>query len=123
MAYQLKKVSEIIMDFGLQEFGEGHNYFAECCKFRMQKYTPNSKGDGGEWSTLNDPRIDAQCNLWYETSYAGYQYYGKRKDGTHKVENYTTPGTGPYWDKQMLSVEKDDLVKDMQEWIKKRGNK
>lgn len=26
--------------------------------------------------------------------YAGFQEFGQRKDGTHKVKKYTTPGTG-----------------------------
>lgn len=26
--------------------------------------------------------------------YAGYQEFGQRRDGTHKVKKYTTPGTG-----------------------------
>lgn len=29
--------------------------------------------------------------------YAGYQWYGVRKDGTHQVKHYTTAGTGAMW--------------------------
>lgn len=29
--------------------------------------------------------------------YAQYQERGARKDGSHRVRNYSTPGTGPHW--------------------------
>ena len=29
--------------------------------------------------------------------YAAYQEFGQRKDGSHVVRNYTTPGTGPHY--------------------------
>ena len=32
-------------------------------------------------------------------------------------ENYTTPGTGPYWDKRMVSAEMQDVVKEVQDYI------
>ena len=119
MATKLKPVSTIIMDFGLEEYGDGHNYFASRCRDRMNaRYVPE------DTKTLIDTSyVDGECNIVYEQVYAGYQYYGQRKDGSHKVVNYSKPGTGPYWDKTMLSAEKDLLVKDMEDFIKKRGNK
>lgn len=35
--------------------------------------------------------------LVWDTVYALYQWYGVRADGSHKVRNYTTPGTGKQW--------------------------
>lgn len=35
--------------------------------------------------------------LVYDTVYALYQWFGIRADGTHKVKNYTTAGTGRQW--------------------------
>lgn len=35
--------------------------------------------------------------LVYDAVYALYQWYGVRADGTHKVQKYTTPGTGKQW--------------------------
>ena len=35
--------------------------------------------------------------LVWSLVYAGYQWFGVRKDGTHVVKNYTTPGTGTKW--------------------------
>lgn len=35
--------------------------------------------------------------LVWDTVYALYQWFGVRADGTHRVRNYTTPGTGTQW--------------------------
>ena len=40
---------------------------------------------------------DGERDLVWSNAYAGYQWYGMRIDGTHVVENYTTPGTGKAW--------------------------
>ena len=119
MSVKLKPVSTIIMDFGLEEYGDGHEYFAECCRKRMNdKYVPEDTK-----ALIDESYIDGECNIVYDQKYAGYQYYGQRKDGSRPVRNYSKPGTGPYWDKQMLSAESEQLVKDMTDFIKKRGNK
>ena len=120
MSVQMKTVSTIEMDLGLEPYGEAHNYFAECCRDRMRKYTPNSTGDNERASQLNSPTIDEECSIVYNKSYAGYQYYGQRKDGSRKVKNYTTPGTGPYWDQNMISIERQDLLQDMKDYFKER---
>lgn len=57
--------------------------------------------DDGE-HTLRDigriEQVDAGSrDLVWSNVYAGYQWYGMRKDSTHVVENYTTPGTGKAW--------------------------
>lgn len=36
--------------------------------------------------------VDHETIEWTEAQYAGVQYYAQ-------FQNYTTPGTGPYWDK------------------------
>lgn len=119
MPTKLKPVSTIIMDFGLEEYGEGHNYFANCCRSRMNaRYVPEDTS-----TLINTSYVDGECNIHYNQAYASYQYYGQREDGSHKVKNYSKPGTGPYWDKTMVSAEGNDLVNDMTEYIKKRGNK
>ena len=116
MSVKLKPVSTIIMDLGLEDKGEAHNYFAGRCKDRMNaRYVPE------DTKTLIDTSyVDENCNIVYNQEYAGYQYYGQRKDGSHKVVNYSKPGTGPYWDQEMMSAESGDLLKDMKDYFKKR---
>ena len=69
---------------------------------------------GGTW--LVDIQADS---ITYESDYAKYQYKGMREDGSRVVKNYTTPGTGPYWDKRMVSAEIDDVVKEVQDYARR----
>lgn len=40
---------------------------------------------------------DGALYIVWDTVYALYQWFGVRADGSHKVRNYTTPGTGKQW--------------------------
>ena len=57
--------------------------------------------DDGDHTLRDIGRIEktgqGQYDLVWSNVYAGYQWYGMREDGTHVVENYTTPGTGKAW--------------------------
>ena len=81
----------------------------------MDKYVPM---DNGDLRTTISVKSDS---ITYESPYARYQYYGVREDGTHKVKNYTTPGTGTYWDKKMVSAEMQDVVSEVQKYVKRGG--
>lgn len=111
MPVQLKPVGEIKAKLGLEPNGRVQKYFTNTCYRYMDKYVPM---DEGNLRTI----VDIQdTSITYESPYARYQYYGQREDGTHVVENYTTPGTGPYWDRRMVSAEIDDVVKDVQNYM------
>lgn len=54
--------------------------------------TPKQDGDlAGSTSKKVSGR---KGSVTWNRVYAGYQEFGQRKDGTHKVKKYTTPGTG-----------------------------
>ena len=53
----------------------------------------------------------------YIVPYALYQYYGQRQDGSHVVKNYTTPGTGKYWDNLMMSAVGDQYIDEIENYI------
>lgn len=44
--------------------------------------------------------------------YAQYQERGSRKDGTHVVKKYTTPGTGPHYAENAVNkaIEKTEVI-------------
>lgn len=108
---KLKPTSTIKARLGIQPNGRVQKFFTNTCYKHMDKYVPM---DEGNLRTI----VDIQSNsITYEMPYARYQYYGVREDGTHKVKNYTTPGTGPYWDKRMWSAEKDKIIKEVQDEI------
>ena len=111
MELKTKPISSIIVNLGLETNGPVHAFFTEACYRYMDKYVPKDIGNLREIVSLTTDTIT------YESNYAAYQYKGEREDGTHKVKKYTTPGTGPYWDKRMISAEKDDIVKEVQDYI------
>ena len=106
---KMQPTSKIIARLGLEPNGRVQSFFTSECAKAMDKFIPK---DEGNLRLIKDIQSD---KIIYESPYARYQYYGVREDGTHKVQNYTTPGTGPYWDKRMVSAEMPDIVKRIQE--------
>ena len=115
MPVKLNPTSQIKARLGIEPNGKVQKFFTNECAKAMDKYIPK---DEGNLRIIKDIRSDS---ITYESPYAKYQYYGVREDGTHQVKNYTTPGTGPFWDKRMISAEMDDVVKRIQD--KFGGNK
>ena len=117
MGLQLKPVSVIKANLGIGPNGPVQKFFQETCYKHMDKYVPKREGNLRTIVDLSNPKY-----IVYESPYARYQYYGVREDGTHKVQNYTTPGTGPYWDKRMWSAEGNIVVREVQTYINRGGN-
>lgn len=76
----------------------------------MDKYVPMDRGNLRSEITLTPTTIT------YEMPYAHAQYVGFT---TGPVVNYTTPGTGPYWEKRMLSAEANDIKKELIDFIRR----
>lgn len=111
MPVKMKPTSVIKARLGLDVDGRVQKYFTKRCADYMDKYVPM------EYGNLRNI-IDVQSNyIEYEQEYARYQYYGIREDGSHIVRNYTTPGTGTYWDRRMVSAEMKDLVEEVQDYL------
>lgn len=120
MPVKIKPTSVIKARLGIEPNGRVQKFFTSTCYKHMDKYVPMSNlPSAGNLRTIVDIESDS---ITYESPYASYQYYGKRKDGTHVVKNYTTPGTGSYWDKRMVSAEIKDVVKEVQDYINRGGN-
>lgn len=111
MPVKMQPTSVIKARLGLEPNGRVQKFFTNTCYKHMDKYVPK---DEGNLRTIVDIQPDS---ITYESPYARYQYYGVREDGTHVVKNYTTPGTGPYWDKRMVSAEMQDVVKEVQNYF------
>lgn len=60
-----------------------------------QAFVPKAEG------TLRDnsrpEEHDGHMACVWDTIYAAYQYYGCWPDGSHKIQNHTTPGTTILW--------------------------
>ena len=118
MSVVIEPVSVIVKNLGLENGGNAHAFFTERCKNYMDQFTPRLDGHlRGETGS-----VDVQADkIIYELPYASYQYYGEREDGSHKVKNYTTPGTGPYWDRRMVSAYMKTITDEVEEYIRKYG--
>lgn len=115
MPVKMQPTSVIKARLGIEPNGRVQKFFTNTCYKHMDKYVPMSDLESkGDLRTIVDIQPDS---ITYESPYARYQYYGMREDGTHVVKNYTTPGTGPYWDKRMVSAEMQDVIKEVQDCI------
>lgn len=107
----LKPVSTIKAKLGIEPNGVMHKYFAERCKDYMNaKYVPEDTG-----TLIESSYIDNECNIVYPQVYAHAQYVGIVNGS--EVKNYTKAGTGPYWDKRMVSADMPKIINEMQEMI------
>lgn len=108
MPVQMKTTSQIKAQLGIEPNGRVQKFFTNTCYKHMDKYVPM---DEGNLRTNVDIQTDY---ITYESPYAHAQYIGYTKG---PVRNYTTPGTGPYWDQRMKSAEMKEVVKEVQEYV------
>ena len=110
MNIYLKPTSEIKTRLGLNPNGPVQAFFTNTCYKAMDKYVPMDEGNLRK-------NVDIQKDhITYESPYAHAQYVGYTKG---PVTNYTTPGTGPKWDKRMWSADGKRVLKDLQNYIEK----
>ena len=99
-------------------FDDPNNSFtifaANTCAKAMDQFVPYNEG------TLRQYKVQGNLII-YDQPYAKYQYYGMREDGTHVVKNYTTPGTGNYWDRRMWSAKKNEVIGTLQRELARRS--
>ena len=106
---RLNPISQIKADLGIDVNGKVQKFFTDTCAKHMDKYIPK---DTGALRTI----VDKGSNyITYESEYAHYQYVNQFPE-----ENYTTPGTGPYWDKRMVSAEMPIVIKEVQRYANGR---
>ena len=112
MPVKMQPIGVIKTRLGINPDGRVQKFFTNTCYKHMDKYVP--QGDTGNLRTIVDIQNDS---ITYESPYAHYQYIGMRDDGTHIIKRHTTPGTGPYWDKRMVSAEMQDVVNEVQKYV------
>lgn len=108
MPVSFKPTSVIKAKLGIDPNGRVQSFFTNTCYKHMDKYVPMDNGD------LRTNVDIGSSFIVYESPYAHAQYVGYT---TGPVRNYTTPGTGPYWDRRMKSAEMQDIIKEVQDYI------
>jgi hypothetical protein len=109
MGFELKPVSSIKANLGLEPNGRVQKFFTNTCYKHMDKYVPR---DEGNLRTNVDVQSD---KIIYQSPYAHAQYVGIVNGSP--VRNYTTAGTGSYWDERMKTAEMQDVVREVQEYV------
>lgn len=110
LKYTLKDFNEnkIISKYEMQEKGNTRLFLANTCFRRMQKYVPFDTG------TLSTTVTVRPGSVTYEVPYAHKQYTTNKGKGIR----------GKYWDRKMFSVEKQEIVKEVEAYAKKmKGNR
>lgn len=113
MPVKMQPTSVIKANLGIEPNGRVQKFFTNTCYRYMDKYVPKDTGVLRENVTIDSNSIT------YEQQYAHAQYIGEVNGG--QVVNYTTPGTGPYWDKRMVSADMQNVVAEVQDFIDKGG--
>lgn len=139
---KMNPVNKIIKDHGLDKDGRVVRRLRDTSDRLMMPFIPG--GAGGQLAKLKT--YPSNHEIKYTSPYAKYQYYGKmyispklgvsgillksdrwwspkgeKKTPTSKKLKNHTSGTGPKWDKLMLQRREDDLVKDVENYIKSGG--
>ena len=113
MSVKMQPTSVIKANLGIEPNGRVQKFFTNTCYRYMDKYVPKDNGLLREIVNIDSNSIT------YEQEYAHAQYIGEVNGG--KVVNYTTPGTGPYWDKRMVSTDMQNVAAEVQDFIDKGG--
>ena len=128
---KMNSVNKILKDHGLDRDGRVVRHLRDTADRLMNPFIPMDNGMLRRLKTY--PKNN---EIKYTSPYAKYQYYGKlmltksgsswAKKGEKKFETgkklkYHTSGTGAKWDKLMLQRRKNDLVKDVENYIKTGG--
>lgn len=129
---KLNKPKKIIQDHGLDKNGRVTVFLRNEADRLMAPFVPG--GAGGELEELKT--YPSPSTIKYISPHAHYQYTGKlmlakngsswakkgeKKYYTNKSLKYHTSGTGAKWDKLMLQRHKNNLVKDVENYIKNGG--
>lgn len=128
---KINKTSQILKDHGLNEDGRVVKFLRDDADRLMNSFIPMDNG-----MLRRNKAYPNNHSIKYNSPYSKYQYYGKlmltksgsswAKKGEKKFETgkklkYHTSGTGAKWDKLMLQRRKNDLVKDVENYIKTGG--
>ena len=128
---KMNSTNKILKDHGLDNNGRIRKFLRDDADRLMNPFVPLNNG-----MLRRNKTYPKNNQIKYTSPYAKYQYYGKlmlTKNGaswaklgekkvlTSKNLKYHTSGTGPKWNELMMQRRKNDLVKDIENYIKSGG--
>ena len=128
---KLNSSNKIIKDHGLDSNGRATRFLRDEADRLMNPFVPMDNG-----MLRRNKTYPNASTIKYTSPYAHYQYTGKlmltksgssyakkgeKKFYTSKKLKYHTSGTGAHWEKLMLQRHRNDLTKDVQNYIDSGG--
>ena len=113
MPVKMQPTNVIKAQIGIEPNGRVEKFFTQTVAKKMDKYVPMDEGH------LRQYKIHGNLII-YDQLYANYQYKGISKSG--KKLNYSKdkhPLATSYWDKEMWTAESKDIIRQVQNYIKR----
>ena len=122
---KINDANKILKDHGLNQDGRVMQYLTTTADRLMNPFVPMQNGGLRRLKAYPSP-----SKIRYTSPHSHYQYTGLKAKGASKPKgikrrisseklNYHTPGTGPEWEKLMMEKKGKELIKDIQNYIKK----
>ena len=113
MPVKMAPTSVIKVNLGIDPNGRVSKFATQTCAIHMDKYVPYRLGNLADYTTEGNTIV-------YDQEYAKYQYYGISKGGKKLVYSPEKhPLATSYWDKTMLNAEKQDVIKEIQDFMRR----
>lgn len=131
---KMNSTSKILKDHGLNEDGSANKFLRDTVDRLCDPYVPFSGNGSGMKANKTYPN---NHSIKYISPYAHYQYTGilmltingssyakkgERKHYTGKSLKYQgAPKRGAKWERRMMNDKKNEVINDLQKFIKKGG--
>lgn len=123
MKVNIKPASVIKARLGIQPNGPVHKFFTAECARQMDRFVPFDKGtlagtviEGGV--VTNNVTTNT---ITYDQPYAKVVYYGIRNGKEITIHTDKHADATTYWDKHMWTAKSGDIIKAVQDYIKRGG--
>ena len=128
---KMNSTNKILKDHGLDQDGRAIRFLRDDADRLMNPFVPKDNG-----MLRRNKTYPKNNEIKYTSPYAKYQYYGKlmlsksgsswaklgeKKVATGKDLKYHISGTGAKWNELMMQKRKNDLIKDVENYIKTGG--
>ena len=123
---KINNINKIIKDHNLEKGGKVNKHLRDTAERFMDSYIPMQTG-----IMKNSKQYPNDYSIKYVQPYSHYHYKGKKAVGASRpkgikriISNSSmsyrgAPKRGPEWDKRMMNDRKNDLCKDVENYIKR----
>lgn len=119
MAVELKPISQIETDLGIEPNGPVQTFFTQLCAIHMDKYVPFDTGALAETTVVSGETTTnvSASYITYSQPYAHRIYEGDEFNFQKDKHDLATS----HWDKQMVTAEMSEIEDELQSFIDRGG--